>query len=166
MINKQYCYILLDDNRNILYIGRTDDLLKRMRGHLDIVNAETILIIECNNIYEVKYVEAYLINLYEPPFNSIIPRKNKVISHLDELKKHNAMSKFITKEDFGIDWEIPLSELDKWSRKHVSTKHQIAVYLSDDEYNLFKEYCGSASMAGIIKKMLDNNILNNMKQRN
>ena len=161
-MRKQYCYTLLDKNGALLYIGRTDDVAKRMRGHADIIGAKTIMLTECANEYEVKYVEAALINRYKPPYNSIIPTVDKVASHLRELAVRYPDSQYVRQDnpdEFPVDYKMPLSELNEWSRKHVSTKHQIAVYLDDYEYKILRQYCNGRTMAGVIKDILDREII-------
>ena len=161
-MHKQYCYTLLDKSSKLLYIGRTDDVAKRMRGHADITDAETIWLTECSNEYEVKYVEAALITRYEPPYNSIIPTTEKVAAHLSELTIRYPKSKYVkhsNPDNFPVDYQMPLSELNDWARKHISTKHQVAVYLDDNEFEILKEYCNGRPMAGVIKDILDRDVL-------
>lgn len=73
-----YVYRLLDKNRNILYIGKTRQLQKRLNKHL---KGLTNLPKECvDKIAKIQYLrftyvgdmdiyELYLINYYHPPYN-------------------------------------------------------------------------------------------------
>lgn len=85
--NNLYIYIFLDNDENILYIGKTTQLRGRMIQHFYIevvekeiwkkqINLENIILLECKNATDLELYETYLINKYNPLHN-----KDKVFNN-------------------------------------------------------------------------------------
>ena len=85
--NNLYIYIFLDNDENILYIGKTTQLRGRMLQHFYVevvekeiwkkqINLENIILFECKNATDLELYETYLINKYNPLHN-----KDKVFNN-------------------------------------------------------------------------------------
>lgn len=79
-VNSFYVYIFLDNENNILYIGKTFQLRQRMRQHFteetvkleswkSLVNKENIILLFCQNASDLDIYETYFINKYNPTYN-------------------------------------------------------------------------------------------------
>lgn len=81
-IRKGYVYRFLDEKNNVLYVGKTVDMDRRMKQHFseeshlyqngkgEIYNITyRIEYIECEDEYSALQKELYYINLYKPRYN-------------------------------------------------------------------------------------------------
>lgn len=97
--SEYYVYRFLDEKNNILYVGKTVDLDKRMNvhfgnnGHLsenEYAKVKKVEYIRCDNQAEMSVKEIYFINKYKPPFNtSMLWDGNVFIEEYDEIKWEN-----------------------------------------------------------------------------
>lgn len=97
--SEYYVYRFLDEKNNILYVGKTVDLDKRMNvhfgnnGHLsedEYAKVKKVEYIRCDNQAEMSVKEIYFINRYKPPFNtSMLWDGNVFIEEYDEIKWEN-----------------------------------------------------------------------------
>ena len=77
-VNKYYIYKLLNDSNDVLYVGKTKNLIKRItqhfnKGHLNIDcynNTKKILYCCLENQTDMDVYEIYYINIYSPLYNS------------------------------------------------------------------------------------------------
>lgn len=72
-----YIYFLYDDEENLIYIGKTTKLKKRLMGHLynklenwrKTINKSKITLFKCSNLSDLELYETYFINKYNPKHN-------------------------------------------------------------------------------------------------
>lgn len=76
----RYIYFLYDYNDNLLYIGKTVNLIQRLKCHFNKlglklqpwkqdVDKDKIVIYRCNNDTDLDMYETYFINKYKPKYN-------------------------------------------------------------------------------------------------
>lgn len=107
MSNKFYVYRFLNDNGEVIYIGRTNDLQRRLEtehfseyGHLSkecYRECKTIEFMELDSKSEMKVYELYLINRYSPKYNVMENRNDDFTfilkEHWTKYKNNDIMSK-------------------------------------------------------------------------
>ena len=123
---KGYVYKFLDEKRNVLYVGKTVNMERRMRQHFspkshltkngkgDIYKkVYTIEYITCKDEFTALQRELYYINLYKPPYN--VDAKIKQLVDLSEAKEKWKVYKVVrevpkqqTKENERIKKLAPL----------------------------------------------------------
>lgn len=72
-----YIYFLYDKEENLIYIGKTTKLKKRLMGHLynkleswrETINKSKITLFKCCNLSDLELYETYFINKYNPKHN-------------------------------------------------------------------------------------------------
>ena len=65
-ISNYYVYRFIDQNNNIVYVGRTTNLAKRFMNHAHLTdNVKKIEYIECHTGGDMAWKEIYYINLFE-----------------------------------------------------------------------------------------------------
>lgn len=93
--NSYYVYKFLDTNNNIIYIGQTNNIRRRIEqehftsmGHLTqecYKNTNKVEYVELNNGDEMNIYERYLINIYNPKYNKALNNKSRFSFELPEL---------------------------------------------------------------------------------
>lgn len=113
MYNGYAVYRFLDRDRNIIYIGMTNNARRRIyqqhfkdRGHLpqECYNSTArVDIVKLNNNLECKTLEEYLIDKYRPKFNKRDKTKNPFGTYgsIEQYDKMEKWSSFRNLKDFN-----------------------------------------------------------------
>lgn len=86
---KNCVYRFLDANRNVLYIGKAQDLKTRMASHNHLPQEcynkrETIEYVEFPTVEDMNIIERALISIVKPPYNTEF-KQNNITLHIMEL---------------------------------------------------------------------------------
>lgn len=86
-----YVYKFINSNNEIIYIGKSKELIKRISNHIHLPKecySETkqILCAKLNNVDEMSIYERYLINVYSPKYNKQYNNGSKFIFTLPQLE--------------------------------------------------------------------------------
>lgn len=107
---KYYVYMFLDERNNVIYVGRTTELNKRMSGHKHLSDEcyrsiKTRLYAELESYADMAIYELYYINKIKPKYNTSQKKDEPVKLELEELKwkkyKSNDHIKLKITKDFG-----------------------------------------------------------------
>ena len=113
-----YIYKFLNESNEIIYIGITNDLLKRMKyqhfsgyGHLPsecYENTKNIEIHECLSKEDANIRERYLVNTLSPKYNITYNNKNRFSFRLNEWNWYKLPSKI-----YSLSNKVNYKECDK-----------------------------------------------------
>lgn len=105
---KGYVYRFLDENLNILYVGKTIDMEKRMKvhfspkshkAHTDLYEKiHKIEYINCKTEYDALVKELHYINYYKPPYNKDAKIKQIIRSNEKDVWKTYKIIRPISKQ--------------------------------------------------------------------
>ncbi|UUV46291.1 nucleotide excision repair endonuclease [Bacillus phage vB_BanS-Thrax2] len=126
LTSKFYVYRFLDMFDHVIYIGRTNDLYRRMTyehfstyGHLPqqcYDDCETIEFMELSSHSEMKVFELYLINKYNPRYNIMENRNDNFTFNLEEHWTEYKNNDIITKKEYKVYNYIVMQSDVGWTR--------------------------------------------------
>lgn len=141
-------------NENVVYVGKTIDIDKRMythftKGHLPLEcyeQIDAIQYIECKNNTDMNIKELYFINKYKPIYNTVNKSENdevmirefESIEWINEYKlnfsndKINDIRKYY--ENIICELNVQINELKELSQKYWKEKFQILDESSRNKY--------------------------------
>lgn len=94
LTNKQGVYLLLSSDNSIVYIGRSNNLLSRLKIHRKdpekIFCQVSIFLIECP--FKTERMESEMIKIHKPIFNKQIPSSNRtnedIFNHISYISRN------------------------------------------------------------------------------
>lgn len=137
-----YIYRFLDINNKIIYIGKTTDLLQRIKNHSHLPSEcyksiKSISYIILSTELEMDILELLLINYYQPLYNSLSKYENNDLVQLNYyLKCFDLKNKEwfelnkIFFEDIGKkdkNFKIQKDEKQKLSKEQIKIKQKIGI---------------------------------------
>lgn len=95
--SKKFIYFFYDSNDNLLYIGKTINLISRLKCHFskevvkvepwkELVDKDKIIIYECKTCTDLDVYETYFINKYHPEYNKDKVYNDTLTFELPELE--------------------------------------------------------------------------------
>lgn len=161
--NKYYVYRFKDQNDNIVYVGRTKNLLQRLHSHEQLDQVCKVEYIQCSSEAEMVWKEIYYINLY---YNEFSRNKSDVYQNepmkdigLKDTWRHCWHNHVIDHENNYENFEKHFENLHMENYKELITivDHEKLNAIGDSKYALSEKWFRDNPEK---VKQLKNNVLN------
>jgi len=166
--NEYIVYYLLDKDENILYIGRTVDIVNRMRNHFEnpneVHNKEWksnvvyVKYFELDNFDDMMEYEKGMIRKYSPTYNRALLKTKVSVNEIEEFK-------IVLKEYFLVKINVKEEDIINKLKEYINEENPDKIILVDwIRNNFYNHSIGQSTIKAMYQRIRDRlKVINNYK---